>query len=348
MTFEDFIMEARALNASDIHLTVGAPTVVRVNGELRKFGELSDMVVNRTILSILSADQEKLLTEGNDIDFSFELENGARQRVNVFRQSGRLACCIRLLNNKIPTLEELKMPPVLTELAQKRRGLILVTGPTGSGKSTTLAAIIDYINKNRACHVITIEDPVEYKYTQEKATIHQREVGRDVDSFSNALRSALREDPDVILVGEMRDLETIATAVTAAETGHLVFSTLHTIGCAETIDRIIDVFPTDQQDQIRVQLSMVLEAVISQRLIPTLDGNGRVAAFEVMIADSAIRNLIREGKNYQIPSAMQSGKKKGMQSMDDCLYDLYTTGRISRKNALLYSTDPDEMSKRLM
>lgn len=208
MTFEEFIMQAREMNASDIHLTVGAPTVVRVNGELRKYTELSDQVVNRTILSILSAEQEKMLTEGKDIDFSFELKNGARQRVNVFRQSGKLAACIRLLNAEIPTLEELKMPPVLLEFAKKRRGLVLVTGPTGAGKSTTLAALMEYINKTRACHVITIEDPIEYRYKQEKATIHQRELGRDVPSFHEALRSALREDPDVILIGEMRDYET--------------------------------------------------------------------------------------------------------------------------------------------
>ncbi|MGN0700606.1 MAG: type IV pilus twitching motility protein PilT, partial [Oscillospiraceae bacterium] len=223
MTFEEFIMQAREMDASDIHLTVGQPTVVRVNGELRKFQELSDQVVNRTILSILTAEQEKALTEGNDVDFSFELKNGARQRVNVFRQGGRLACCIRLLNQNIPTLDELKMPPVLLDLAKKRRGLVLVTGPTGAGKSTTLAAMIEHINKTRACHVITIEDPIEYRYAQEKATIHQREIGRDVPSFSYALRSALREDPDVILIGEMRDYETISLAMTAAETGHLVF-----------------------------------------------------------------------------------------------------------------------------
>ena len=253
MTFEEFIMQAREMNASDIHLTVGAPTVVRVNGELRKYTELSDQVVNRTILSILSAEQEKMLTEGKDIDFSFELKNGARQRVNVFRQSGKLAACIRLLNAEIPTLEELKMPPVLLEFAKKRRGLVLVTGPTGAGKSTTLAALMEYINKTRACHVITIEDPIEYRYKQEKATIHQRELGRDVPSFHEALRSALREDPDVILIGEMRDYETISLAMTAAETGHLVFGTLHTSSAAQTVDRIIDACPIHSQDQVRSQ-----------------------------------------------------------------------------------------------
>lgn len=311
MTFEDFIMEARALNASDIHLTVGAPTVVRVNGELRKFGELSDMVVNRTILSILSADQEKLLTEGNDIDFSFELENGARQRVNVFRQSGRLACCIRLLNNKIPTLEELKMPPVLTELAQKRRGLILVTGPTGSGKSTTLAAIIDYINKNRACHVITIEDP------------------------------------DVILVGEMRDYETISLAMTAAETGHLVFGTLHTSSAAQTMDRIIDACPPHAQEQVRSQLANMIQGVIAQTLVPTADGNGRVAALEIMVGNDAIKNLIRSNKIPQIESTMQSSARQGMCTINDTLGRLYKRGIISYETAIEFSSDKTEMEKTL-
>ena len=347
MTFEDFIMEARALNASDIHLTVGAPTVVRVNGELRKFGELSDMVVNRTILSILSADQEKLLTEGNDIDFSFELENGARQRVNVFRQSGRLACCIRLLNNKIPTLEELKMPPVLTELAQKRRGLILVTGPTGSGKSTTLAAIIDYINKNRACHVSTSEDSVVYKYTQENASIHQREGGRDCDSFCNALRSALREDPDVILVGEMRDYETISLAMTAAETGHLVFGTLHTSSAAQTMDRIIDACPPHAQEQVRSQLANMIQGVIAQTLVPTADGNGRVAALEIMVGNDAIKNLIRSNKIPQIESTMQSSARQGMCTINDTLVRLYKRGIISYETAIEFSSDKTEMEKTL-
>ncbi|MGN0667449.1 MAG: type IV pilus twitching motility protein PilT [Huintestinicola sp.] len=347
MTFEDFIMEARALKASDIHLTVGAPTVVRVNGELRPFGELSDMVVNRTILSILSADQEKQLTEGKDIDFSFELENGARQRVNVYRQCGRLACCIRLLNDTIPTIEELKLPNVITELAQKKRGLILVTGPTGSGKSTTLAAIIDYINKNRACHVITIEDPVEYKYTHSKATIHQREIGRDVDSFANALRSALREDPDVILVGEMRDYETISLAMTAAETGHLVFGTLHTSSAAQTIDRIIDACPVHAQEQIRSQLSNMIQGIIAQTLVPTADGQSRVAALEVMIGSDAVKNLIRTNKIAQLESTMQSSARLGMSTLNDSLTRYYKRGLISYETAMEFCSDKTEMEKSL-
>lgn len=347
MTFEEFIMEARALKASDIHLTVGAPTVVRINGDLQPFGDLSDMVVNRTILSILSADQEKRLTEGNDIDFSFELKNGARQRVNVFRQNGRLACCIRLLNDVIPTLEEIKMPPVLTELAQKRRGLILVTGPTGSGKSTTLAAIIDYINKTRACHVITIEDPIEYRYTPAKATIHQREIGKDIDTFSNALRSALREDPDVILVGEMRDYETISLAMTAAETGHLVFGTLHTSSAAQTIDRIIDACPAQFQEQARAQLSIMIQGIIAQTLVPTADGSDRVAALEIMIGTDAIRNLIRTNKIAQIESTMQANSRVGMCTLNDNLARYYKRGVISYETAIDFCSDRTEMEKSL-
>lgn len=348
MTFEEFIMQAREMNASDIHLTVGAPTVVRVNGELRKYTELSDQVVNRTILSILSAEQEKMLTEGKDIDFSFELKNGARQRVNVFRQSGKLAACIRLLNAEIPTLEELKMPPILLDFAKKRRGLVLVTGPTGAGKSTTLAALMEYINKTRACHVITIEDPIEYRYKQEKATIHQRELGRDVPSFHEALRSALREDPDVILIGEMRDYETISLAMTAAETGHLVFGTLHTSSAAQTVDRIIDACPVHSQDQVRSQLSSMIQGIIAQTLIPRADGKGRVAAVEVMIGTDAVRNLIRSAKINMMETTMAAGSREGMCTLNGSLANLYKTGQISYETALEYATDRGEMEKKLL
>ena len=336
------------MDASDIHLTVGAPTVVRVNGELRKYTELSDQVVNRTILSILSAEQEKMLTEGKDIDFSFELKNGARQRVNVFRQSGKLAACIRLLNAEIPTLEELKMPPVLLEFAKKRRGLVLVTGPTGAGKSTTLAALVEYINKTRACHVITIEDPIEYRYKQEKATIHQRELGRDVPSFHEALRSALREDPDVILIGEMRDYETISLAMTAAETGHLVFGTLHTSSAAQTVDRIIDACPIHSQDQVRSQLANMIQGIIAQSLIPRSDGKGRVAAVEVMVGTDAIKNLIRSSKINMLETTMAAGSAMGMCTLNDSLAKLYKTGQISYETALEYATDRNEMEKKLL
>ncbi|MGN1119443.1 MAG: type IV pilus twitching motility protein PilT [Oscillospiraceae bacterium] len=348
MTFEEFIMQAREMNASDIHLSVGLPTVIRVNGELIKYTELSDQVVNRTILSILSAEQEKLLTEGNDIDFSFELKNGARQRVNVYRQGGRLACCIRLLNAEIPSLEELRMPKVLLDLAKKRRGLILVTGPTGAGKSTTLAAMIEHINSTRACHVITIEDPIEYRYKQEKATIHQREIGRDVPTFGSALRSALREDPDVILIGEMRDYETISLAMTAAETGHLVFGTLHTSSAAQTVDRIIDACPIHAQEQVRSQLANMLQGIIAQNLVPRSDKKGRVAAVEVLIGTDAVKNLIRSSKIPQMETVMQGGKSVGMQTLTDSLAKLYQTGQITYETALEYANDRNEMEKKLL
>lgn len=347
MTFEEFILEAREMGASDIHLTVGAPTVVRVNGELRKFKDFSDVVINRTILAILSAEQEQLLTTGNDIDFSFQLDNGARQRVNVFRQSGRLACCIRLLNDNIPTLESLNMPAVLGELAEKKRGLILVTGPTGSGKSTTLSAMVDHINKSRACHIITIEDPIEYKYVQDKATIHQREIGKDVPSFSYALRSALREDPDVILVGEMRDYETISLAMTAAETGHLVLGTLHTSSAAQTIDRIIDACPPHAQEQVRTQLANMFQGVISQTLVPTMDDKGRVAALEILIGTDAVKNLIRTNKIPQMESIMQAGSRQGMCTLLDSLTRLYKRNIISYETAMEYAPDKTEMEKAL-
>lgn len=348
MTFEDFIMQAREMNASDIHLTVGLPTVVRVNGMLQKYTELSDQVVNRTILSILSAEQEKMLTEGNDIDFSFELKNGARQRVNVFRQGGKLACCIRLLNATIPSLDELKMPSVLLDLAKKRRGMVLVTGPTGAGKSTTLAAMIEHINQTRACHIITIEDPIEYRYTQEKATIHQREIGRDVPSFEYALRSALREDPDVILIGEMRDYETISLAMTAAETGHLVFGTLHTSSAAQTIDRIIDACPIHAQEQVRNQLANMLQGIIAQTLVPSADSKGRVAAVEVLLGTDAVKNLIRSSKIPQMETIMQGSTRSGMQTLTDSLAKLYKSGQISYETALEYSVDRSEMEKKLL
>lgn len=347
MTFEEFIMEAREKNASDIHLTVGAPTVIRVNGELQKYQELSAQVVHRTIVSILSAEQEKLLTEGNDIDFSFELKNGARQRVNVFHQEGKLACSIRLLNSEIPTLDVLGMPPVVLELAKKRKGLVLVTGPTGAGKSTTLAAMIQHINETRPCHIITIEDPIEYRYSPGKATIHQREVGRDVRSFDYALRSALREDPDVILIGEMRDYETIMLALTAAETGHLVFGTLHTSSAAQTVDRIVDVCPPESKEQVRSQLSNMIQGIIAQTLVPMQGNAGRCAAVEIMIGTDAIKNLIRSNKIAQMESTMLGSTQVGMTTLIESLARLYSAGKISYQTALEYSNNPTEMEKKL-
>lgn len=346
MTITELITASREMGASDIHLTVGAPTTIRINGELQRYGDMDGMTVNRLIRSLLTADQEKNLADGSDLDFCFETETGYRQRVNIYRQNGRLAACIRLLNSTIPSISELKLPPVITELATKKRGLILVTGPTGSGKTTTLAAIIDHINQNRACHVITIEDPIEYKYRQSRATIHQREIGRDVPDFNQALRSALREDPDVILVGEMRDYETISLAVTAAETGHLVLATLHTSGAAQTIDRIIDACPPHIQEQMRSQLANMIQGIVCQSLLPSTQG-GRVAAFEIMLGTDAIKNLIRSNKVPQMYSTMQQSTRLGMTTLNDYLVKLYKRGLITYESALDYCSDKTEMEKML-
>jgi len=351
MTFEEFVLFAREKNASDIHLTVGSPTVFRINGDLVKYSavkgepDFTPTAVNKAIHSMLTADQEQLVGEGADLDFTFELSDGSRQRVNIFHQSGHLAATIRLLNSRVPEMEELALPYVVRSFAEKRRGLVLVTGPTGSGKTTTLASMIDYINKNRPCHVITIEDPIEYKYSDSRATIHQREIGRDVSDFNTALRSALREDPDVILVGEMRDYETISLAITAAETGHLVFGTLHTTGAAETINRIIDAFPAHGQAQVRSQLSAILEGVISQTLIPMTNKRGMVAAVEVLVRNDAIHNLIRTDKTHQIDSVMQQGQKFGMCTLNDSIYRFYRENKISRDDALSFSNDKESLRK---
>jgi twitching motility protein PilT len=282
------------------------------------------------------------------MDLSFSLAGIGRFRVNVFKQRGTMAAAIRLVASKIPNPEDLGLPSSVIELSKKTRGLILVTGPTGSGKSTTLASLINLINHERADHILTLEDPIEYLHRHHKSIVNQREIGHDSQSYANALRAALRQDPDVILVGEMRDLETISIAITAAETGHLVLSTLHTVGAAKTIDRIIDVFPPSQQQQIRIQMSTVLQAVISQQLLPRRDKSGRVAAIEVMIANPAIRNLIREGKTHQITSSIQTGLKFGMQTMDGALADLYRKGIITREDAMTYAVDQEMLSKLLL
>lgn len=351
MTLAELLTKAAEAKASDLHITVGVPPQMRVHGSMVAMTEYQRLMaedVEGLVKGIMGEHQKKVFAERGEIDFSFGLTGLGRYRVNVFRQRGTTAAVFRLVGMSIPKPSDLGVPDVVVDLYKKKSGLVLVTGPTGSGKSTTLASLIGMINNNLSGHIITLEDPIEYLHRHNKCVVNQREIGVDTRSYGAALRAALREDPDVILVGEMRDLETISTAVTAAETGHLVFSTLHTIGCSETIDRIIDVFPTSQQDQIRVQLSMVLEAVISQRLIPNTRGDGRVAAFEVMLANSAIRNLIREGKTYQIPTSMQTGRKAGMQSMDDALFDLYRSGQITRKDALAYSTDQAIMEKKMI
>ena len=344
---EKMIREARSQRASDIHISEGQEVYLRIDGKLIKSDlELSDEMTRKLILSLLTKESQESIWRGEDADFALETSDGNRQRVNVFCQQGRLAAAIRLLNAKVPTLSQLHLPPVLKNLANEPRGLILVTGPTGSGKSTTLAAMVDYINHTRADHILTIEDPIEYVYEQDLAVIHQREVGKDVCSFAGALRSALREDPDVILVGEMRDYETINTAMTAAETGHLIFSTLHTIGAANTIDRIIDAFPAAQQHQVAVQLSMVLHAVISQRLLPTTDGK-MVPAFEIMVLTPAIRNIIREGKTHQIDGMIYTSTNENMLAMDTSIFRLYQKGIVDKKTALANASNPEMMSKKI-
>ncbi len=349
ITIEELLMVAAENNASDVHITVGVPPKMRVNGNLinMEYPRLLPDDADNIIDSIMDKRHKEIFQEKGEVDFSISVPQIGRYRVNIFKQRGSTAAALRVVGTEIPNPDNLGVPKAVQDLHRRKRGLVLVTGPTGSGKSTTLASVIDLVNTNTSSHIITLEDPIEYMHKHKMAMVNQREVGLDTLSYNNALRAALREDPDVILVGEMRDFETISIAVTAAETGHLVFSTLHTIGAAATIDRIIDVFPTHQQQQIRVQLSMVLEAVISQQLIPTADGKRRVAAFEVMITNPAIKNLIREGKTYQIQSMIQTNKKIGMQTMDDALYDLYRRGEISGEKCASYAQDIVSMDKRL-
>ena len=336
-TVEQLLSIAKEKKASDVHVTVGLPPRVRINGELvdLDYPKLSPDDCEKLILDIMDDRQQAMFKDRGELDFSFSVPNIGRYRVNVFRQRGSVACAMRIVGTEIPKPESLGVPKSVVELYAKKRGLVLVTGPTGSGKSTTLASLIDKINDERNAHVITLEDPIEYLHSHRKAMINQREIGLDTHSYADALRAALREDPDVILVGEMRDLETISTAITAAETGHLVFSTLHTIGAAATIDRIIDVFPPHQQQQIRIQL------------IPTADRCGRVAAFEVMHGTIPIKNLIREAKTYQISSVLQTARKEGMISMDDALLDLYNKGVIDSDNAIGYAQDVNYVTKRV-
>lgn len=349
MTIQEIILAARQLGVSDIHISEGLPLCFRINGRLEHAPMQFDADETKLmILSMMSGTQRDNVANSIDADFALQTPDGNRQRINVFCQQGKIAATIRLLNNTIPTLDELRLPPVLKQLAMEPRGLILVTGPTGSGKSTTLAAVIDFINSNRAEHIITIEDPIEYVYEKKLSMIHQREVGVDVTSFSAALRSALREDPDVILVGEMRDYETIAAAVTAAETGHLVLSTLHTTGAAQTIDRIIDVCPPAGQGQIRTQLSGILRGVITQCLIPTADDRGRIAATEVLLGTDAALNLIRENKCHQMSTVMQSGGALGMHTLNADLSNLVSQRLITKASAVKYSNDKRELENFFM
>jgi twitching motility protein PilT len=334
---------------SDLHITTGTPPQIRVAGKLQplsQFEPLTPQDTQRLAYSVLNESQKQRFEEENELDLSFGIQGLARFRANIYRQRGAVGAAIRVIPYQIRSFEELGLPRVVQELADRPKGLVLVTGPTGSGKSTTLAAMIDKINSERHEHIMTIEDPIEFVHPHKKCIVNQREVFSDTHSFKNALRTILRQDPDVVLVGEMRDLETIAAAITIAETGHLTFGTLHTNSCAQTINRIIDVFPTAQQAQVRAQLSLVLEGVLSQTLIPKI-GGGRVMAMEIMVATPAIRNLIREEKIHQIYSAIQSGSKYGMQTMNQSLADLVRRRLITREDAMNRSTNPEELAQLL-
>ena len=343
----DMLSYALDSGASDLHLSVGSIPMVRIHGEMKKLQlpilSIDDMESIRN--NVLNDNQKKIFKEKLEIDFSTALGNEGRFRVNFFNQINGLSAVFRTIPSDIKSSEELGIPPLMNQLAMKEKGLVLLTGPTGSGKSTTLAAMIDHVNENKSCHIITIEDPVEYFHKSKNSLINQRELGQSTHSFTNALRSALREDPDVILVGEMRDLETIQLALTAAETGHLVLSTLHTSSAVKTIDRIIDVFPSGQKSQIRSMLSESLLAVIAQKLLQNREKNGRIPASEVMIANHAVRNLIREDKIYQIPTLIQSGGQEGMQSLDQDLQRLLQQGKIERQDAIKVAENPEVFEK---
>ena len=328
--------------ASDIHLAAGEVPAVRIDGEIRRLSlpELSRDDIKRLAYSIMNQKQKNRFETEMEIDFSVGLKGMARFRVNVFTQARGMGMVLRQIPSQVLTLEQLQAPKIFQRIAEMKKGLVLVTGPTGSGKSTTLAAIIDHINHHRNEHILTVEDPIEFVHTPDKCVINQREVGAHTKSFAAALRSALREDPDVILVGELRDLETVSLAMTAAETGHLVFGTLHTNSCPETIDRIIDSYPHEQQSQVRTMLSTALNAVVTQSLLKRNNGPGRVAAHEIMIVNPAIRNLIRENKLHQIPSIMQTAKAEGMQTMEDCLRSLAYRREITQQQAIAQSNNP--------
>lgn len=344
---EDLLRICKEKNASDLHLTAGIPPVFRIKKNLipLKGEPLTPEEIEELIYPIMNDEQKRIFKENWEIDFSFGVAHVGRFRVNVFRQRQTVAAAFRVIPWEIPTFEELGLPPVMNKIVELEKGFVLVTGATGAGKSTTLASVIDKINATKSVHIITIEDPIEYLFRHKKSIVVQRELGSDTKSFPNALRSVLREDPDVILVGEMRDLETISAAITAAETGHLVFATLHTNTAAQSIDRIIDVFPPHQQQQIRIQLSNNLSAIFSQQLLPRKDGGGLVLATEVLIVTPAVRNLIRENKSYQINTIIQTSRDLGMQTMNQSLKDLFDRGLITYDDAIKYSYDREELIK---
>ena len=332
--------------ASDLHLTAGTPPAIRVRGHvqrLEQYGSLTPDDTRTLLYQVLRTEQQKRFEIDRQLDFSHSLPGVARFRVNVYMQRESVGAAFRVIPHEVTTLEQLRMPRSLADLAQKPRGLVLVTGPTGSGKSTTLAAMIDEVNRTRYEHILTIEDPIEFTHRHKNCIVNQREIGTDAVSFADALRGALRQDPDVILVGEMRDLETIAIALTAAETGHLVLGTLHTQSASSTVDRVIDVFPAEQQEQVRIQIAGALQGVITQALVPTADGAGRVAALEILLPDDAVRNLIRQGKVEQIYSVMQTNVARGMQTMEQALAELVSRRTISYETAMAVTSKPDQL-----
>lgn len=348
-TMEDLMQAACDNGASDIHIEVGNPPLLRVHGELEKLDmePLQPEDTEQLMRSIATKAQIESVYNNGGSDFGYAFQDQARFRVSVYKQKGMIGLVLRLIPNKMIPFDKIGLPEEVTEVLYKPRGLILVTGPTGSGKTTTLTSMLNFINEQRACHIITIEDPIEFYHTHKKSSVTQREIGADVPSFAEALRRALRQDPDVILVGEMRDLETMEAAITAAETGHLVFATLHTTGAASTVDRIVGAFPTDQQGQIRMQLSVGLVAVISQLLIPRIDKPGRVAAFEIMVNTPSIASMIRDGNTHRINSDIQTGAKYGMQTLDSHLLSLYTHGMISYEEFISKSRDPDTQLEKI-
>lgn len=353
MHIDEYLRLCTQLGASDLHITVGRPPMIRLNGRMQQLTGISDGQtmdtdgVSELVSQLIPEKHLKKFEEKGEIDLSYSIAGLSRFRVNVFKQRGTPAIVARVIPTQIPDVDQLGLPEVVKNLARKPNGLILVTGPTGSGKSTTLAAMINQINQEEEGHIITLEDPIEFLHKHNKCIVNQREIGADSESFASGLRAALRQDPDFILVGEMRDLETISTAITAAETGHLVLATLHTSSAVQTIDRIIDVFPPHQQNQVRIQLSLILQGIVAQTLIPRADCQGRVIAVEVLVANSAVRNLIREGKTPQLPSIIQSNSRQGMQTMDSSLRDLYSKGIISYEEAVKKAADPESFNRPL-